>query len=163
MSRTCLVPGSFDPITKGHMDVIARASKLFDKVEVAVLINSQKSGLFTPMERVALIEKCLVQFPNAAVSCYCGGLLAYAAMKNASVIVRGIRNEHDYSYERDWAIINREQAPDIETLFMVSAPAYASMSSSHVKECARLGYDITPYVPKEILSDVLRKLGGQNR
>jgi len=163
VSRICLVPGSFDPPTKGHMDVVRRASFLFDRVEAAVLINPRKTGLFAPMERVALIERCIAGMPNVAASCYCGGLLEYAGLKGACCIVRGLRSEADYLYERDWAIINKAQAPGIETIFLISAPELASMSSSYVKECARLGYDLSAYVPDEILGDVLVKLGGQNR
>jgi pantetheine-phosphate adenylyltransferase len=160
--RICLFPGSFDPITKGHLDVIERAAKIFDKVVVAVMVNPRKQGLFKVHERLMLIERCITHLTNVTVAFYEGGLLEYAKMVGAGVILRGIRNEQDFAYERDWAIINRMEAGDIEIMMLISSPEHAFTTASHVKEIAALGYDISSYIPEPIIGDVISKTGGHN-
>ena len=159
-TRVCMFPGSFDPITKGHLDVIERAAKLFDKVVVAIMVNPHKSGMFKVHERLLLIERCIAHLPNVTAAFHEGGLLEYAHMIGADVILRGIRNEQDFAYERDWAIINRVQSGDLEILMMISSPEFVFATASHVKEIAALGYDISPYIPEQIIGDVINKTGG---
>ena len=159
----CLFPGSFDPLTKGHLDVIERASRLFDSVIVAAMVNPRKQGMFTPQERVELINRCISHLPNVTAISHEGGLLDYAKKVGAGVIIRGIRNEQDFAYERDWAIINRREENDIEILLMISSPEYIYASASHIREIAALGYDISDYVPQQIIDDIMTKTGGHKR
>ncbi len=160
MKRICLYPGSFDPMTSGHADVIARAARLFDEVVVAVMVNPRKSGAFTLDERKEMLEVCLAPLSNVRVIAHSGALLACAREVGACAVIRGLRCEEDFSYEYPWAVLNAQLAPDIESVFLMSAPEYAAVSSSKVKELAALGFDVSRYVPQAICKQVQDKLGG---
>ena len=157
---TFVYPGSFDPVTNGHIDIIERASKLCDKVLVVVLINSAKVPSFTLEERVDLLQCALSGIPNVEVDSYSGLLVDYMRMKNAKVIVKGLRAVSDFEYEMQMALFHKTQEPDIETLFMTSSLKYSFLSSSLIKELARNGGKINDFVPECIREKILNKLRG---
>ena len=140
-------PGSFDPITNGHLDLILRGSRITDRLIVAVLRNEEKEPLFTVEERVAMLKEVVKDIPNVEVDSFHGLLVDYAFRKNASVILRGIRAISDYEYELQMALMNRRLAPEIETVFMMAGEAYSFISSRIVKEVISLGGNITDLVP----------------
>ncbi len=144
--RRAIYPGSFDPITNGHLDLIERAARLFDEVIVAVLINPAKTPLFTVQERVEIIRE-VVRSPHVRVDTFDGLLVEYARRVGAQVIIRGIRAISDYEYEFQMALMNRRLDPTIETIFMMPAEPYTYLSSRLVKEVCGLGGDITGLVP----------------
>lgn len=150
MRRVAVIPGSFDPITLGHLDVIARATKLFDDVHVVVVHNPGKTALLPIAERVTLIEKVLAQAgltSNVVVTSWSIGLLVdYCTEVGASVLVKGLRTPNDVTYETPMAVVNRNLT-GIETLFMLPDPSQAHVSSSLVRQVAALGGDVRPYVP----------------
>jgi pantetheine-phosphate adenylyltransferase len=160
MSRIAVVPGSFDPITLGHLDVIERSAGLFDEVHVVVVHNPGKSALLPITERVSLIEQALIDgsYPqNIRVASWSMGLLVdYCTDVGASVLVKGIRSQVDVAYETPMAIVNRNLAK-VETIFMLPDPAHAHVSSSLVRQVAALGGDVSPYVPRV----VAELLGGE--
>ena len=136
---TAIYPGSFDPLTFGHVDIIERSARLFDNVLVAILINAQKAPLFSVDERMEIMREILKpRFPNVEVDLFHGLLVDYAKQKNAQVIVRGIRAVTDYEYEFQMALMNRRLNPNIETVFMMPAEKYSYLSSRLVKEMAEL-------------------------
>lgn len=148
MTRTAIYPGSFDPLTFGHLDVIERSARLFANVVVAILTNPQKAPLFSVDERIQIMNETLTpRFPNVTVDVFNGLLVDYAKQKKAGVIVRGIRAISDYEYEFQMALMNRRLAPEIETVFMVPAENYSYLSSRLVKEIAELGGSVTGLVP----------------
>lgn len=153
MSRIAVVPGSFDPVTLGHLDVIERAAKIFDQIHVLVVHNPAKTALLPVAQRVALIEKAVhdASFEgDIVVTSWSVGLLVdYCTDVGASVIVKGIRSQVDVAYETPMAIVNRNLA-GVETIFMLPDPAHAHVSSSLVRQVAGLGGDVTPYVPKAV-------------
>ncbi len=157
MEKVAIIPGSFDPITNGHLDVIERSSKLFDKVYVAVLKNSTKSPLFSAEERADLIKRVTKNLDNVYVEFFSGLLVDYAKSKNANFIIKGLRAVSDYEYECQMALANRTLAPDIETLFIASSPKYSYLSSSIVKEFALHGASLESLVPNEIINDIHNK------
>lgn len=140
-------PGSFDPITYGHLDVIERAAAVFDHVNVAVVVNPNKDPLFSLAERVALIEACTKHLPNISITQFEGLLVKYVADTEAQVIIKGLRAISDFEYEFQMALMNRKQNPDVETLFMMTSGQYSYLSSSLVKEVLRLGGCIKDLVP----------------
>jgi pantetheine-phosphate adenylyltransferase len=145
---TAIYPGSFDPLTFGHVDVVERSARLFDKVIVSILINAQKAPLFTVDERIEIMREILTpRFRNVEVDVFHGLLVDYAKQKHAQVIVRGIRAVTDYEYEFQMALMNRRLTPDIETVFMMPAENYSYLSSRLVKEIAELGGSVTGLVP----------------
>jgi pantetheine-phosphate adenylyltransferase len=149
--KTAIYPGSFDPLTFGHIDILERSVRLFDRVVIAILTNSQKAPLFTIEERLAMVREIVnPKFPNVAieVDVFHGLLVDYARRKNAQVIVRGIRAVTDYEYELQMALMNRRLAPGIETVFMMPAENYSYLSSHLVKEIAGHGGTITGLVPE---------------
>lgn len=152
--KIAIYPGSFDPITNGHLDIILRAAKLFDRVVVAVIKNPSKKPQFSLAERVAMIEESIKGEKKVAVDSFDGLLVAYAREKKANVIVRGLRAVSDFDYEFQMALTNRKMAPEIETLFFMTDYKYSYLSSSFVKEIARLGGKVTELVP----APVARKL-----
>lgn len=157
--KTAVIPGSFDPVTFGHLDIIKRASKIFDIVYVTVLSNSGKHNpLFTVPERIELLKRVTGDIPNIEVDSFDGLLVDYAREKNASVIVKGLRAITDFEYELQMAHINRKLAPDIETMFMMTRGKYSYLSSSIVKEAASYKADISEFVPTEIMPDIYSKL-----
>lgn len=157
---TVIYPGSFDPVTYGHLDIIERCSKKFDKVIVAVLNNTSKNVLFTVEERVEMLEKTLEKYDNVEVDTFSGLLIDYAKKKNVTTMVRGLRAVSDFEYEMQMALANRKLYPDIETLFMVSSSDYTYLSSSLVKEIAMFDGDISCLVPKIVREALTEKLKG---
>lgn len=147
MSKIAVVPGSFDPITMGHLDIIKRASKIFDEVKVVVMNNSSKNPLFNIEERIALIAEVTDSIPNATVDSFGGLLIDYAVEVNANAIIRGLRAVSDFEYEMQITSMNRFLNEDIETLFMISNNQYSYLSSSIVKEVAKYKGEITGLVP----------------
>ena len=159
MSRIAVVPGSFDPVTLGHLDVIGRAAGLFDELHVLVVHNPDKSALIPIAQRVSLIQNAVkdADLPgNIIVTSWSVGLLVdYCTDVGASVLVKGIRSQVDVAYETPMAIVNRNLA-GVETIFMLPDPAHAHVSSSLVRQVAALGGDVAPYVPK-VVADFLQK------
>jgi pantetheine-phosphate adenylyltransferase len=157
-----IYPGSFDPITNGHLDIIQRGAKLFDEVIVAILVNPEKAPLFSVGERVAMIQTILNdQFANVRVDTFEGLLVEYAVKQNAQVIVRGIRAVSDYEYELQMALMNRRLEPRIETVFMMPAEAYTYLSSRLVREVSKFGGSVEGLVPRLVeqrLSEKMRTL-----
>lgn len=154
-----IYPGSFDPVTYGHIDIIDRCSKKFDKVTVAVLNNSSKKGLFTIEERIVLLEKSLEKYENVEIDSFSGLLVDYIKEKDCKTMVRGLRAVSDFEYEMQMALVNKKLAPDIETLFMVSSDKYAYLSSSIVREVARYNGEISSFVPKVVENALREKIG----
>jgi pantetheine-phosphate adenylyltransferase len=150
--RRAIYPGSFDPITNGHLDVIQRAAKLFDEVVVAVAFNDQKSSLFPVEERVALIQRAAAEVPNIRIARFDGLLVDFARQQQASAVVRGLRAISDFEFEFQMALMNRKLEPEIETIFMMPAEKYTYISSRIVKEIARLGGDVTAFVPAIVVA-----------
>ncbi len=140
-------PGSFDPITNGHLDLIARGAMLFDRLIVAVLRNTGKEPLFTAEERVAMLREVTCDYLNVEVDCFDGLLVDYAARKGATVLLRGIRAISDYEYELQMALMNRRLRPEIETVFLMAGEAFSFISSRLVKEVLALGGKISDLVP----------------
>jgi len=150
-------PGSFDPITFGHLDIIERASKLFDEVVIAVLVNKTKTTLFSVDERIEMIKEVTKKFKNVSVDSWSGLLVEYCANNNISMIVKGLRAVSDFDYELQMSQINL-QLKGIETIFMSTSPVHSFLSSSLVKEIANYGGDVSNYVPAEILSRLKTRL-----
>ncbi len=144
---TAVYPGSFDPTTNGHLDVIERAATTFDRLVVAVGRNSSKTPLFSPEERVDLLRRCCAEWPNVSVTTFDGMLVNFAREQGAQVLIKGLRAVSDFEYEFQMALANRHLAADIETLFMMASAEHLYLSSSIVKEIARLGGDISSLVP----------------
>lgn len=150
-------PGSFDPFTYGHLDIISRATKIFDKVIVAVSVNSGKNPLFTIEERVAMIARECHHLENVEVAFFHGLLVDFVREKNAQVVVRGLRAVSDFEYEFQMALTNRNLYPNLETIFFVAQPMYSFLSSSIVKEIASLGGDISGFVSKGVAEQLCAK------
>ncbi|MCC7156384.1 MAG: pantetheine-phosphate adenylyltransferase [Bryobacterales bacterium] len=153
-----IYPGSFDPITNGHLDLIHRGASHFDQLVVAVLINDEKQALFSVQERMEMLRDAVKGLSNVEVDSFNGLLVDYTARKKASVVIRGIRAISDYEYELQMALMNRRLAPDIETMFMMSGEAYSFISSRLVKEVFRLGGDITGLVPPSVATRLKQRL-----
>ena len=156
--RTAIYPGSFDPLTNGHLDVIERAVKLFDHVIVAVAKNESKQPLFSLEERVDLVRSCIKNIPTAEVDSFDGLLVDYAKQRNAQAIVRGLRAISDFEFEFQLALMNRKLNEKVETIFMMPKDTYTFLSSRIIKEIARLGGDINAFVPTQVRSALLEKL-----
>lgn len=155
--RRAIYPGSFDPITNGHLDVIQRAAKLFDEVVVAVAFNEQKRSLFAVDERVALIRETTSGVPNVTVSRFDGLLVEFARSQGASAVVRGLRAVSDFEFEFQMALMNRKLEPEIETIFMMPAEKYTYLSSRIVKEIGRLGGNVEAFVPVSVAAALRQK------
>ena len=154
-----ICPGSFDPITIGHVDIITRSAKMFSKVIVVVMSNvHKKSGSFSVDERVEMIRKSVAHIPNVEVDHYEGLLADYAAQKNASAIVKGLRAVTDFEYEFQMALTNKKLNPNVETLFLTTSAENMYLSSSMVKQIASMGGDVTEFVPSAIHNDILARL-----
>lgn len=156
--RTAIYPGSFDPLTNGHLDVLQRATKLFDRVIVAIASNESKNPLFTLKERLALVEPAIATMKNVKADIFEGLLVEYAARQNAQAIVRGLRAVSDFEFEFQMALMNRKLAENIETIFMMPKESYTFISSRIVKEIARLGGDVSPFVPPHVGVALKKKL-----
>lgn len=157
MDTRAVYPGSFDPVTNGHIDLIQRSAALFDKVIVAILRNTEKTPLFTVEERIEMLEESIRDLKNVSVTSFEGLLVDYAGQIGASVIIRGIRAVSDYEYELQMALMNRRLSNKIETVFMLPAESYSFLSSRLVKEIAALGGEISGFVP----ADVERRVCGK--
>ena len=156
--RIAIYPGSFDPMTNGHLDVVQRAAKLFDRVIVAVAKNEGKYPLFTQAERVALVRKVVADLPNVTADSFDGLLVEYVAAKKARAIVRGLRAVSDFEFEFQLALMNRKLDENIETIFMMPKDTYTFLSSRIVKEIARLGGDVSAFVPPHVRTALAAKL-----
>lgn len=152
-----ICPGSFDPITKGHLSVIKRAAKLFDEVVVVVMINPKKPvGCFAPDERVRLIKRCTEKIPNVRVDFYAGLLAEYARINKADAIVKGLRAVSDFEDEFQQALTNKQLNPDVETVFVTAGADNMYLSSSIVKQVCELGGDVSKFVPEEVYDDIVK-------
>jgi pantetheine-phosphate adenylyltransferase len=158
VTRRAIYPGTFDPLTNGHLDIIERSARLFDEVIVAVLVNLDKLPLFSVAERVETIE-AVVPSPNVKVGTFEGLLVHYAVAQKAQVIVRGIRAISDYEYELQMALMNRRLEPGVETVFLMAGEAYSYISSRLIKEVFRLGGSISGLVPELVEQRMREKLG----
>ncbi len=153
--KTAIYPGSFDPITLGHLDIIRRASNCFDKVIVCVMVNCEKKQpMFTPEQRVTLIEKSVADIPNVEVEMFSGLLADYARRKNVHILVKGVRNSSDFDVEYQMSNINREIVEDLETVFLPASPAYQHFSSTMAKEMIRYGQPMERYVPAPVAEEL---------
>jgi pantetheine-phosphate adenylyltransferase len=151
-------PGSFDPITNGHLDIIERASRIFGEVVVAVAPNSSKKAAFSVEERIEMIRESCVDFPNVKVDSLQGLLVDYVESQSASVIIRGLRAISDFEYEFEMALMNRRQKPTIETVFLMTGADYIYLSSSIVKEVAALGGSVEGLVPDVVRRKLIEKI-----
>jgi pantetheine-phosphate adenylyltransferase len=156
--RTAIYPGSFDPLTNGHLDVLQRATKLFDRVIVAIARNDSKNPLFSLEERLAMMKPAIVPMKNVRADIFEGLLVNYARQKKASAIIRGLRAVSDFEFEFQMALMNRKLSENIETIFMMPRETYTFLSSRMVKEIARLGGDVSPFVPLHVVAALKKKL-----
>lgn len=158
-----IYPGSFDPITNGHLDIIERASAKFDEVVVAVLINTQKEGLFSMDERIEMLEELLYDYSNVKVEKFSGLLVDFAHENHIDAIIRGLRAVSDYENELQLAHLNRFLSKDanLETLFLTASPKVSFLSSSAIREIAQLGGDITGLVPTQVAEKTYKKYQGR--
>jgi len=156
--RTAIYPGSFDPLTNGHLDVVQRAAKLFDRVIVAVAKNEGKNPLFTLEERLAMVQKATSHLPHVSADTFDGLLVEYVARHKAQAIVRGLRAVSDFEFGFELALMNRKLDENIETIFMMPKDTYTFLSSRIVKEIARLGGDVSSFVPVHVQTALRKKL-----
>lgn len=156
--RIAVYPGSFDPITNGHLDIIRRASKLYDQLIVGVLDNSSKKPLFSSEERKAMIEANISDLPNVNCDVFSGLLVDFAKLNGASVIVKGLRTVSDFEYEFQMALLNKALNPEYETMFMMTNTKYSYISSSMVKEVAKYRGDLEGLVPKNVITKLKEKI-----
>lgn len=158
--RRAVCPGSFDPVTNGHLDIIARASRLYDEVYVAVMINKSKQGLFSIEERIALIEEVTAEYGNVRVEAFHGLLVDFCKQRDIPAIVKGLRAVSDFDYELQMAQMNNGLS-GVETLFVPTNPTYSFLSSSLVKEVAQWGGDVAHLLPPVVLEALKKKLAQQ--
>ena len=157
--KTAICPGSFDPVTNGHLQIISRAAAMFDHVIVVTMANHTKRPLFSAFERVELLRRATAYLPNVEVDAYDGLLAQYAREKQAIAIVKGLRAMSDFEYEFQMALTNRKLNPAVETVFLTTSAEHMYLSSSLVKQVASLGGDIREFVPACIVKDILEKYG----
>lgn len=158
MDNIAIYPGTFDPITKGHSDLVERSAKLFDKVIVALAAKPGKQPVFSLEERIDLAQTVLGEYNNVEICGFDGLLVDFAREKGANIIIRGLRAVSDFEYEFQLAGMNRKLASDVETLFLTPAEQYTYISSSLVREVASLGGDVSPFVHEKIVAELARKL-----
>lgn len=158
--RIAIYPGSFDPITIGHLDIIKRSAKLFDKVIVVVMSNHKKAGshAFSVEERVELVKKCTAELDNVVADSYMGLLADYARQQGAVAVIKGLRAVSDFEDEFQQALINKKLNSEIETVFMAASSENMFLSSSVIKQVCMLGGDVTPFLPKEVSKEIIDKL-----
>lgn len=156
--KTAIYPGSFDPITSGHLNIIQRAASNFDKLIVCVMVNAGKNPMFTLEERVDMIRRVTMKLPNVEVDCSDGLLAEYAKKRGSCVIVKGLRACSDFENEFQMALINRKLNPELDTMFLTADSKYMYLSSSSVKELASYNADLSDFVPEEIIPDFRRKI-----
>ena len=159
LMRTVIYPGSFDPLTNGHLDVIERATKLFDRVIVAVARNESKHPLFTQKERLRMVALAVKSLPNVEADAFAGLLIEYVERRSAQAVIRGLRAVSDFEFEFQLALMNRKLNERIETIFMMPKDTYTFLSSRLVKEIASLGGDVSQFVPVHVRQALSAKLG----
>ena len=157
--KIALYPGSFDPITAGHIDIIRRSARLFDQLIVGVYDTPEKKLMFTTDERVELAAQAVSDLPNVVVKPFSGLMVEFARREDVTTVVRGLRVNNDFELEFDMAMINRKLAPEIELICLLASPEYQFLSSSILKEVARLGGDVTDLVPSFVAEAVKKKVG----
>jgi pantetheine-phosphate adenylyltransferase len=156
--RTVIYPGSFDPLTNGHLDIMKRAAKLFDSVVVAVATNEEKKPLFTLQERLAMVQESVATMPNIKVDSFSGLLVNYVESRGGQAIIRGLRAISDFEFEFQLALMNRKLNERVETIFMMPKETYTFLSSRIVKEIARLDGDVGTFVPPHVQAALKEKL-----
>ena len=156
--KIAIYPGSFDPVTSGHLNIIQRAAKIFDKLIVCVMVNAGKKPLFTQEERVELIRRVTGDLPNVEVDCSADLLAEYAKRKGSCVIVKGLRAGSDFENEFQMALINHKINPELDTMFLTAESQFMYLSSSTVKELAGYGVDLSDFLPEAIIPDVLERI-----
>src|SRR5450755_3223936 len=161
LMRTAIYPGSFDPLTNGHLDVVQRAAKLFDRVVVAVAKNEGKHPLFTLNERLVLVKKSIAHLPNVEADSFDSLLVEYVVSRKAQAIVRGLRAVSDFEFEFQLALMNRKLNENIETIFMMPKDTYTFISSRIIKEIAQLGGDVSAFVPAHVRAALAAKFGSR--
>ena len=161
MEKIWVYPGSFDPVTLGHLDIIRRASKMCDRLVVAVMVNSAKKNIFTMEERTEMLRKVTANLDNVEIRQFSGLLVDFAKEEHAAAIVRGLRAVSDYEIELQMAHLNKELNDEVETLFMMTAVDYSFLSSSIVREIASYGGDISALVPENIRDQIIKKFTGK--
>lgn len=155
--RTAIYPGTFDPLTNGHLDLVQRATRLYDRVVVAVARNDYKQPLFTQAERLALVRQAVKPFAHVTVDAFDGLLVDYAERRGGQVVLRGLRAVSDFEFEFQLALMNRKLNERVETIFMMPKDVYTFLSSRIVKEIARLGGDVSGFVPPQVVTALKRK------
>ena len=158
MNKTVICPGSFDPVTLGHLDVITRASKLFDRVIVGVLVNSSKKPIFSIDERIELLKEVTEHLNNVEIVGFNGLLAQYCEEHGVDAIVKGLRAVTDFEYEFQMALTNKKLNPELETMFVITDPEYMYLSSSMVRQVASFGGDVTDFLPDGICKDIVERL-----
>ena len=150
-------PGSFDPMTNGHINIIQRAAKLFDEIDVVIAVNDDKKYLFSTEERLSLVQELIMPFRNVSVHTWDGLIVEYAKQTGAKVLIRGIRNMNDFSYEFDLSLMNHNLNPEVETLYIPTDQKFRLLKSSAIKELAKLGGDVSGMVPENVKKALERK------
>lgn len=150
-------PGSFDPMTNGHINIIQRAAKLFDEIDVVIAVNDDKKYLFSTEERLSLVQELIMPFRNVSVHVWDGLIVEYAKQTGAKVLIRGIRNMNDFSYEFDLSLMNHNLNPEVETLYIPTDEKFLLLKSSAIKELAKLGGDVSGMVPENVKKALERK------
>ena len=156
--NSCIYPGSFDPVTNGHLDIIERAASIFDNVVVAVLNNPNKKAFFSVEERIELLRKTTVDFPNIEIDCFSGLLIDFVKRKDINVIIKGLRAVSDFENEFQMALMNKKLSPKVETMFMMTSSKYSYISSSIIKEVATLNGCINGLDPKVVEEALFNKI-----
>lgn len=156
--RKAIYPGSFDPVTNGHLEIIRRASKLFDKLIVLVSVNTSKKTSFSPEERATLLRKVCYDIPNVEIDTFDGLIVDYFAAHDCDIIVKGLRAMSDFEYEFQMALANRSLAPGAETVFITADPQNMYVSSSLIRQIATFGGDVSDFVPKSIVEEIEKRL-----
>lgn len=163
MNKLAIYPGTFDPFTLGHLDVLQRASRIFLRVILAVSADSRKKTFFTLAERLEMCKSAVAGIANVEVASFQGLLVDYAKSRGCKVLVRGLRAFSDFEYEFQMALMNRKLAPDMETVFLMTQERYSAVSSSTLREIAALGGDVSAYVPKDVARIMASRFGGKRR